>query len=270
MVRDLGGQVALIDHDALVAGRVDAAVGRVPKDSGPWWYRGWMIPSAAYTELAQALARRGAGLRVPPRRYQAAHELPGWYGTFAAVTPQSHWVPWTAGTVPAQSDVAALTGPLGSGAAIVKDFVKSRKHEWDQACFIPDVTDIAHATAVTTRMVQLQGDNLNGGIVMRRFEEYRKEGDRTIEARVWWVDGVPVMVTAHPDTPGIVAQPVLDAIGPLVKALGCPFVTTDLAQRSDGMWRVVEVGDGQVSDLPVGTDPTPLFERLARPTDCPV
>jgi hypothetical protein len=173
---------------------------------------------------------------------------------------------WTPGTVPDEADVAGLTGTLASGAAIVKDFVKSRKHEWEQACFIPDVTDIAHATAVVTRMVELQEDTLNGGIVLRRFEEYRQEDGRAVEARVWWVDGVPVMVTAHPDTPGIVPQPQLDAIGPLVTALGCPFVTTDLAQRTDGGWRVVEVGDGQVSDLPAGVDPTPLFEQLAKPT----
>ena len=32
------------------------------------------------------------------------------------------------------------------------------------------------------------------------------------------------------------------------------------------MWRVVEVGDGQVSDLPAAVDPAQLFERLARPT----
>ena len=31
------------------------------------------------------------------------------------------------------------------------------------------------------------------------------------------------------------------------------------------MWRVVEVGDGQVSDLPVDADATPLFERLGQP-----
>lgn len=28
------------------------------------------------------------------------------------------------------------------------------------------------------------------------------------------------------------------------------FITVDLVRRSDGVWRVVEVGDGQVSDCP--------------------
>ncbi|WP_420341028.1 ATP-grasp domain-containing protein [Streptomyces xinghaiensis] len=34
--------------------------------------------------------------------------------------------------------------------------------------------------------------------------------------------------------------------------LGCRFVSTDPALRSDGVPRVVEAGDGQVSDLPPG------------------
>ena len=44
---------------------------------------------------------------------------------------------------------------------------------------------------------------------------------------------------------------------------GCRFVTTDLALRADGGgWMVVEVGDGQVSDLPRGTEVSALFASL--------
>ncbi len=225
-----------------------------------------MIPTVSYQQLADALRGRGVDLRVSPHRYRAAHEFPGWYGTFRDVTAASDWMPWPPETAPTTEQVAALASNLGPGAAIVKDFVKSRKHEWHEACFIPDVTDIANATTVVARMVALQEESLNGGIVLRRFENYRQHNGRTVEARVWWVDGVAALVTAHPDTPQHVPQPDLTAIAPLVVALGCPFVTTDLAQHVDGRWRVVEVGDGQVSDLPTGTDPTPLFERLAEPT----
>jgi len=264
-VRELGGHVALVDHDALMAGDADRAVRGVPRTSGPWWYRGWMMPAAAYDGLAAALQRRESALRVPPARYRLAHELPGWYGTFADVTADSDWMPWPPQVRPSPEDIAPLVRTLGSGAAVAKDYVKSRKHEWLTACFIPDVTDLEHATSVVARMVELQDDSLNGGIVLRRYEDYRQADGRTVEARVWWVDGEPVMVTAHPDTPDLHAEPELVLIRPLVQALGCPFVTTDLAQRSDGVWRVVEVGDGQVSDLPVDAHTTPLFERLGQP-----
>lgn len=76
------------------------------------------------------------------------------------------------------------------------------------------------------------------------------------------MDGRPVTVGPHPDSADIVIEPRLDDIVPLVAALPCRFVTTDLAQRSDGAWRVIELGDGQVSDFPAGVDQSPLLQAL--------
>ena len=47
-----------------------------------------------------------------------------------------------------------------------------------------------------------------------------------------------------------------------MRKLGCRFVTTDLTQRTDGTWRVIEVGDGQVSDLPTSAEPAALLGPL--------
>ncbi|MEU7141466.1 ATP-grasp domain-containing protein [Nocardia sp. NPDC046473] len=47
-----------------------------------------------------------------------------------------------------------------------------------------------------------------------------------------------------------------------MKQLGPRFITTDLALRTDGVWRVIEVGDGQVSDLPTDIDPDLIVTAL--------
>jgi ATP-grasp domain, R2K clade family 3 len=39
-------------------------------------------------------------------------------------------------------------------------------------------------------------------------------------------------------------------------------VTVDFAMRADGEWRVVELGDGQVSDRPVTMAPKVLVSAL--------
>ena len=91
VVRAAGARVALVDHDALLRGDTTEAVRRVPADLGPVWYRGWMVPAGAYDGLAAALAGRGAELLTSPDDYRRAHELPGWYDTFAPVTPASTW-----------------------------------------------------------------------------------------------------------------------------------------------------------------------------------
>jgi hypothetical protein len=268
-VRAGGGTVGLIDHDALTRGDAEAAVRRVPRDLGPAWYRGWMIAADRYGDLASALAAKGGGLVVPPENYRRAHELPGWYGTFASLTPRSVWMASPSGVVPPATRLAELVAPLLDAplnapdrtrhSGVVKDFVKSRKHEWHEACFVPSLDRADELHAVVARMVELQEDSLAGGIVVRAFEDFDPDG----EARVWWVDGEPVLVTPHPDTPDLSREPDLDGVGPLVRALGCRFVTTDLARRVDGTWRVVEVGDGQVSDLPGTVDPYPLMDRLS-------
>ncbi|GAB3170994.1 ATP-grasp domain-containing protein [Myceligenerans halotolerans] len=272
--REAGWGAAVVDHDVLLAGD-PGALRRVPApgpdagdDAVTAWYRGWMLPAPAYARFAAMLASRGIHLATDPGAYRRAHELPGWYDVFTGLTPASAWLPWEAGRTPSYDDVAGLTAPLGGGPGVVKDYVKSRKHEWHEACFVPDLADIGAATRVVARLVELQDQDLVGGIVARAFESFRADdAGRTREARVWWVGGEPALVTSHPDTPESapeVPAGALDDVGERVRALGTPFVTTDLAERSDGAWRVIEVGDGQVSDLPAGQDPSPILRSLAR------
>ncbi len=268
-VRDAGGTVALLDHDALVRGDAAEAVRRVQRDLGPAWYRGWMITTGQYAELAKALKERGIVLVTRPGDYARAHELPGWHETFEGLTPASVWLPVSPGVVPPATTLEGLVRDLPAGPGVVKDFVKSRKHEWDEACYVPDLRDTARLHEVVSRMVELQGPFLAGGVVIRAYERYAGG-----EARVWWVDGEPVLIGPHPDTPDILPDPRLDSVRPVVRTLGCRFITTDLARSAErrppaawpgadpGEWRVVEVGDGQVSDLPSTVDPMELYEQL--------
>jgi len=262
-VRACGGVVALIDHDALLRGDAEQAVEHVPAGLGAAWYRGWMVPSDRYAQLAQVLGVRGGGLLVGPEQYRAAHELPGWYKTFEGVTPASVWRPCGAGRAPTSHDLAELARQLAPGPGIVKDYVKSRKHEWEQACFIRDLRDTDALVRVVAAFVELQDEFLTGGVVLREYESFVTPQSVAAEVRVWWIDGRPVLLTPHPDSafaPGLV--PELGHVEAAVQALGCRFVTTDVALRADGVWRVVEVGDGQVSDLHPSTDRAQLSALL--------
>ncbi|MER7773116.1 ATP-grasp domain-containing protein [Kitasatospora sp. NPDC096140] len=286
LLRELGGEHHLVDHDALLAGRAPEAVRRVPRDSGPLWYRGWMLPSARYADFAAALTAHGGNLLTSAPGYAAAHELPGWYGVFEGATPASAWIPSDGPVAPGPQELSAAVARIGgSGPAIVKDYVKSRKHEWHEACYVPELADLPAVGRVVRRFVELQGEFLAGGVVLRRYEEFEHAdgaegaggsggsgggkgggpgtGGRAVEARVWWLDGRPILVGPHPDAPRRNVEPDLTEVRALVRRLGCRFVTTDLASRADGSgWRVVEVGDGQVSDLPRGIDPSGLLTSL--------
>jgi len=248
-----GVEVGVVDHDALTNGDgAQAAVARVP-GGGEAVYRGWMVRSEEYAALAGALLERGVGLRTSPEQYRRAHELPGWYAALTAVTPRTVWT-----TGAGRDDFDRARAELGRGPAVLRDYTKSMKHYWHEAAYIPDLADAAPAWAVASRFRQLRDADFVGGYVLREFEPFTGA-----EARTWWVDGRHVLTTAHPDTPDATPPSDVDltAVAPLVAELGLPFVTVDMADRG-GWWRVVELGDGQVSDLPAGTDPAALIGAL--------
>ncbi|MBO3731994.1 ATP-grasp domain-containing protein [Glycomyces sp. NEAU-S30] len=259
LAADLGAVIALVDHDALTRGEIAQAVARVPSGLGMALYRGWMVTGGQYADLYGALAERGVELVTGPEQYRAAHELPGWYGAFAGLTPATRWVSLQPNEIPSMEAVVA--GELAGGPGMVKDFVKSRKGE-PEAFYVADLADVVALRATAACFIERQGPDLAGGLVVRAFEDFVGSGGRAAEARVWWVRGEPVVVGPHPDQPETVVEPDLSGVAEAVAALGCPFVTTDLAQRADGVWRVVEVGDGQVSDFPRGVDPEPLLRAL--------
>jgi hypothetical protein len=271
--RQAGHRVAVIDHNALTSpGGAAAAVAGVPlipnMRSGEGFsfdegdvrdavYRGWMLRSEQYRDFAGALAERGVVLRTTAAQYQQGHELPGWYPALSGLTPPSVWT-----TGSSRADFDRCRHQLGSGPVVLRDYAKSMKHYWDEAAFIPEIAAADAAWRVARRFLELRDDDFVGGFVLRRYEDFDSS-----EVRTWWVAGQCVLVDAHPDTPQQSPPDDLDlsAAAPVVAQLGLPFVTVDFAHRSDGTWRVVELGDGQVSDRPATLEPLGLITALASP-----
>jgi hypothetical protein len=243
--KNAGVDVALIDHDALAdPGGAERAVARVPNASGMAIYRGWMLRADQYTALAAALEARDVTLRTSAAQYQRAQELPGWHAALSLVTPQAEW---TNGD--GEHDFQLACERLGQGPAVLRDYVKSMKHHWHEAAYIPDAADHAPAWRVASRFRELREDDFAGGFVRRRFEHFA-----SAEARTWWVDGACRLTTAHPDTPDDTPPHIdLSPFTAPIASLALPFVTADLARRTDGTWRLIELGDGQVSDRPETT-----------------
>ena len=107
-----------------------------------------MLKPPGYAALAGALEARGAPLVVSPEAYAYAHHLPGWCDDFGLVTAATTWT--------ASADIQearAAVARLPPGPAIVKDYVKSAKHRWHEACFIPEVRDGATAMKVVCAFI---------------------------------------------------------------------------------------------------------------------
>jgi hypothetical protein len=82
---------------------------------------------------------------------------------------------------------------------------------------------------------------IEGGLCVRRVEPFITESERryfVLEGKAFSADG----------------QTAPDLVQQVAARIPSPFFSVDVIRRKDGMLRVVEVGDGQVSDL-VGWSP---------------
>lgn len=229
-------------------------------------YRGWMLPVKVYAELYSSLESRGWKLINSPEQYRSCHHFPPCYPLLEGHTPKSAWVsadaPWP--------EIQAALSSLGCDRAMVKDYVKSRKHEWLEACFLPDLTDETTCRRVVDTFRERQGDSLQGGLVFREFLDFESAGTHpqsgmplSREYRRFVVRG-----RSFPDEPYWQGVPVNPPAWPwldeLVPRIPSNFFTVDWALTADGRPVVVELGDGQVAGRPPSLAPASFFEALKR------
>lgn len=215
-------------------------------------YRGWMMKPELYTKFYYKLKEMNIILINSPEEYEHYHTLPLWYPEFSEFTAKSFW---THGS--SICDVLPLFNNFSYGA-IVKDFVKSRKHEWYHACFIPNVKDTKNALQIINNFIHHQGDSLVGGVVLREFIElnnigYHEKSGMPIseEYRVFILCGKVFIFDTYWNSPQNfkLNNDDLKFIQALIPKIHSNFVTADFARRKDGSLMLMEFGDGQVSGL---------------------
>lgn len=253
-VKDSGLSVALYTEDFM--GNNPYRFTNSPQDST--FVRGWMFSPEEYETFYNAAKKRGVSLATSPSSYVKAHYMNHWYDLFREYTPKTMWFPPNS----AIPDIVSSVSNFGE-RLIVKDLVKSRKAEWETACYIPSHASIESVVAEFIRLQNEDGIGVQGAIVLREFEDFIPEKG---ELRCWWINGEMVFASPHPNTSqadftldmGLVEQ-----CKPLVESLAAPFISMDIAMRNDGVQRIVEIGDGQVSGLSTDIPATPLWEALS-------
>ena len=245
----LNSPCALFSYEDLKEGKLSLFGEKI---SGLTIYRGWMMKPDMYNFFYDKLEEKGIILINTPEEYKRYHTLPGWYNEFKEFTPESVWE--NTGTLESALD---LTIGL-SGSYIVKDYVKSRKHEWYDACYIQNITDTTNVKKTIGNFIERQGDSLVGGIVLRKFVKlkpigYHEKSGMPIseEYRVFVYAGRVMIIENYwrTENKNIISDDEFTWIFTLIDKIRSNFVTMDLGRTEDGKLIVMELGDGQVSGL---------------------
>lgn len=193
-----------------------------PIDPGqPVLYRGWMLTPEAYASLVSQLGNKGAVAITSPAHYRKCHHLPEWYSQLAAYTSETV-------VLPVDTDFVAALACLQWPGYFLKDFVKSLNTGGGSLVSSPQ--DIA----ARVELMRSYRGQIEGGICVRRQEEYLEETER----RYFVVHGQAY--AASGEVPELVSE--------CARLIDSPFFSVDVVLRSDGVLRLVELGDGQVSD----------------------
>jgi hypothetical protein len=269
--RDSGFDFDLVDFEALVdAENPLAAIRKIREQPAPVTavYRGWMLKPEKYALLYQALANRHINLINSPAQYKHCHYLPESYSLIENCTPK------TISIKPDSDfnfdDVFRRLSVFGNKPLILKDYVKSRKHEWHEACFIPSASDRTAVERVVNRFLELQGEDLNEGLVFREFVEFqplaahsKSKMPLTKEFRLFFLDGELLDYFEYWDEGDYSGnRPPENIFADVAGSIQSRFFTMDIAQTVSGEWQIVELGDGQVTGLPDNADMRRFYQAL--------
>lgn len=184
-------------------------------------YRGWMLSPERYEKLVGYIEHRGARPLTSVKNYLRCHHLPNWYDQCIEFTAESKFFP-------NDGSLRNNIEQLNWDAFFVKDFVKSNSTEKGSIASSPEeVLEIIH-------LIQMYRGEIEGGIALRRVENYIEN----TETRYFVFNGKPY--SPNGDVPDIVMR--------IAQLIDAPFYSVDIIQREDGIFRLVEVGDAQVSD----------------------
>ena len=247
-------QAAGLNHSCALFSYEDLEVGKLSlygEDiKGLTIYRGWMMSPNMYENFYNLLLERGIQLINTPKEYAKYHLLPGWYKDFESSTPFSIW-----SESKNIEDALRLTDGL-EGAFIIKDYVKSRKHEWYDACFIKDIRDKENTERVINNFINRQSSNLEGGVVLRKFESLKSIGNHkdsgmpiSEEYRIFVFKGEILIADNYWNDSGElnITEDEYTLIESIISEIESSFITIDLARKTDGNLIIMEMGDGQVS-----------------------
>jgi len=233
-------------------------------------YRGWMLTPNQYDELYQALLLKNYRLINTTREYQNCHYLPDSLKFIENKTPRTVFEKLSERD--SIEKIIQKAKIFNDNPVIVKDFVKSEKHDWNTACFVANASDAENIGQIINNFIELRGKYLNESIVIREFlnlndltvhsksgmpikEEYRLFffNKKLLGIFEYWEEGDYLL-----------SKPDVKEFEEIAERIESNFFSMDIARKTNGDLVIIELGDGQVSGLSDKVDINEFYQRLQK------
>lgn len=242
-------------------------------------YRGWILKPDQCVKLSEALPPP-MRLVNSPANYEFLYSLPNWmYLLNSELVPKTFVITGSSEECQQKVNDGLDLSHFGDHPLIVKDFLKSRKHEWFDACYISSALDTDEVKRVTTNLIEGQGSDFAGGLAYREFISLKKIGIHsksrmplTLEHR-YFMRGQEILARYNYWSEGeydgsLPPESLIKEIARKVDlsrfVINDLFYTIDIAQKENGDWVVIELGDGGSCGIPENGDPNLLYSNLKR------
>ena len=218
-LEDIGMRTAIFDFNEFF----DNSLKVKPKIAlnGLIMYRGWMLNNNDYQRLFSLLQKKQLEPLTLPEQYLNTHYLPRWYDKIKAFTPKTVFTDDL-------NQVEKLFKTFDKDKVFIKDFVKS------DTSGLSIANSYAELEQIIANLKKYRG-SVEGGICLREFvnlDTSTEERYFVFKQNVYARDNI---------IPELVEE--------VAKRIDSPFFSVDTCYDTAGKLWIIELGDGQVSDI---------------------
>ena len=245
-------QIYFYDYDTFIADGI-LKLNKQPNEITSTLLRGWMLDEETYQSFYNKLLDKNIKLITSPQEYCNTHLFPNIYEFIKEDTPKTL-------VYPDECNVNLSEIKSCFKKFLVKDYVKSVKETNFPTFFDNSISDTEFERYLNI-FKDYRGNLFTGGFCIKEFIELKKYGNCTNEWRVFYMNKNIISISQNslqPDFVNKVPKELIDKY----KNLPSPFYTVDYAELTDGTWKILEAGDGQVSGLSPNQDAESFFRTI--------
>ena len=214
-------------------------------------YRGYMMKTDEYEKFYNDLKSKNIELITSPDEYKNMHIFPNSYDLIKDDTAKTLFFSFN-------EEIKIEIIRNSFDRFVIKDYVKSVKDTDFPKSISSNLTQ-SELDDYIAKFKKYRGGLLTGGICIKEFLKLKYYNDKINEFRVFYLNGnvkdnkeiISICRNSNQDTftnepPKVLLEK--------YRNLPSPYYTVDFIELDDGSFKIMEVGDGQVSGLSPGQD----------------